>query len=126
VDAFLPIAAVLLFLLGLAHSYLGERFILVPLLRRGHLPSILGSEFLCGRTLRFAWHLTTIAWWGAAGILVVLASSPPTEPRVLIGRLLAVTFLLSGAVALCVTRGRHLSWVVFFAIAVLTCFGVAG
>ena len=123
-NALLMAAAILLFLLGVAHSYLGERFILIPLFRRGHLPAIFASEVLTARTLRFAWHLTSIAWWGAAVILLLLAPSPPAQLQVLVGRVLAATFLASGLLALCVSRGKHFSWVVFSAVALLTWFGV--
>jgi hypothetical protein len=46
---------------GIAHSYLGERYILIRLFKRGDLPKLsVGTEFTKG-TLRFAWHLTTVA-----------------------------------------------------------------
>jgi hypothetical protein len=75
------IAALLSFAVGLAHSVLGERFILMRLPEQATFKA---------RTLRFAWHLTTIAWWGV-GAMLVLAS-----------------------------RGRHLAWPVFLAIAILS------
>ena len=40
----LQFAAILSFLLGLAHSYLGERYILTRLFRRDNLPAIFGSS----------------------------------------------------------------------------------
>ena len=70
----LVVAAVLISLLGVAHSYLGERYILVRLIRRGELPKLFGGQAFTRQTLRFAWHLTTVAWLGLAGLLVALAS----------------------------------------------------
>ncbi len=70
-------AAVLVILTGLAHSILGERYILIRLFRRQELPEFTKN------TLRFAWHLTSVAWWGIASILLVLAYSgdaPPVFP----------------------------------------------
>ena len=61
----LVIGAVLAVLIGVAHSVLGERFLLVRLCQRDNLPHLLGSDAFTRQTLRFAWHLTTIAWWGA-------------------------------------------------------------
>jgi hypothetical protein len=52
---------------GLAHSVLGERYVLMRLFRRTDLPKLFRGAELTIRTLRFAWHLTTIAWQGAAG-----------------------------------------------------------
>jgi hypothetical protein len=51
-------AATLTCLLALAHSYLGERYILTRLFRRDDLPRLLGGTGFTKRTLRFAWHLT--------------------------------------------------------------------
>jgi hypothetical protein len=62
----LNIAAVLMFVTGIAHSYLGERYILIRLFKRDGLPKILGSAAFTSGTLRFVWHLTTVAWRGGA------------------------------------------------------------
>ena len=71
------IAAVLAFAIGLAHSYLGERYLLTRLLRRPDaLPPLFGRVESTARTLRFAWHLTTIAWFGLGAVLLVIASPP--------------------------------------------------
>lgn len=107
----LYIAAMLLFVVGVAHTVLGERFILSRLFRRDNLPKILGSTEFTKRTLRFAWHLTTIAWWGFAAIIVLLAQASLSFQNV--SMILAVTFLITGAVALIASRGRHLSWPLF-------------
>ena len=40
----LTIAAILLVSIGFAHSYLGERYILIRLFRRSDLPKLLGSD----------------------------------------------------------------------------------
>jgi len=48
------IAAALCFALGLAHSVLGERYILVHLFRRTDLPKLFGDDRFTRRTLRFA------------------------------------------------------------------------
>ena len=57
--------AVLASAIGLTHSVLGDRYVLIRLFRRP-LPKLFGGEWFTRRTLGFAWHLTTLAWWGAA------------------------------------------------------------
>ncbi len=112
-------AAALLFAIGLAHSYLGERYILIRLFRRDNLPRLFGGDWFTKRTLRFAWHLTTVAWWGFAAILLVLAPTATEPVSRLVLRLIAVVFATHCVAAVTGSRGRHLSWVVFGAIAVL-------
>lgn len=118
------VAAVLAFAIGLAHSWLGERYILIRLFRRQDLPHLFGSDDFTKRTLRFAWHLTTIAWFGAAVLLLIMASSPVDGSARMLSIALAATFLVSGVVALIGSRGRHLSWVVFLMIAGLIWMGI--
>lgn len=120
----LHVAAFLAFAVGVAHSVLGERYILIRLFRREDLPKLFGGTELTVRTLRFAWHVTSIAWWGFAGILVVLAH-PPVDAR-RIGMVIAATFFAHFVVALFGSRGRHLSWIVFLAIGILAFLGVRG
>ena len=61
-------AAVLLALIALAHSALGERYILTRLFRRGELPRLYGSDWFTRRTLRFAWPvflaIALLVWLG--------------------------------------------------------------
>lgn len=110
----LHVAAILIFLTGLAHSVLGERYILIRLFRRDNLPLLFGGTSFTTQTLRFAWHITTVAWWGFA-LLLWQAASDALNIRGML-EVLGCTSLLSGLLPLVLTRGRHLSWVVFFAV----------
>jgi len=116
----LYVAAFLTVAIGVAHSYLGERYILIRLFRRDNLPKLFGSTGFTINTLRLAWHLTTVAWWGFAAILVILAIPPFTINA--FGLVIGCTFLIHSAVALVGSRGKHLSWPVFFAIGVLSIY----
>jgi hypothetical protein len=106
------VATLLALSVGLAHSYLGERHILVRLLRRDNLPHLFGSDVFTKRTLRFAWHLTSIAWWGAAVTIPMLAREDASAGLRVIGG----TFLVSAVVTAVGSRGRHLAWPVFLLI----------
>jgi len=113
----LYLSALLLVVVSLAHSYLGERYILTRLFRRDNLPKLFGSDDFTKRTLRFAWHVTSVAWLGFAGILVLLAQ--PSLNSALVAQVVAVTFGLHCLVALLGSKGKHLSWVLFGTVCVL-------
>jgi hypothetical protein len=119
-DVLLLTASLLTVVVGFAHSILGERYIIRRLLRRDDLPRLFGNDTFTCQTLRFAWHLTTVAWWGLAAVLALLSGAVTAVP-VAQGVLLAValTFGVSAALAIVFTRARHLSWIVFLAIAAL-------
>ena len=113
----LILAAVLMFVTGIAHSYLGERYILIRLFKRGDLPKIFGSTAFTTGTLRFVWHLTTVAWWGLAWLILIAAGGAVSKDQVL--GVIGVVALVSAAFPLYFTRGKHLSWLVFLLIGVL-------
>ena len=114
------VAAVLAFLIGLLHSLLGERYILIRLFRRENLPKLFGGTAFTIRTLRFVWHITTVAWWGFAAILFQLAggNSSLQSTALIIG----VTFVLTALITIIISRGRHLAWIVFLIIGVIALY----
>ena len=120
----LYVAALLVFALGIAHSVLGERYILIRLFRRDDLPKLFGSSWFTARTLRFAWHITTLTWFGIAAILWQLARGALTP--VATAQIIGITCIACGILPIVFTRGGHLSWVVFFAVGALTlCWSAA-
>lgn len=107
-------AAVLALILAAVHTLLGERYIIVRLLRGGGIPRLFGGTEFTMRTLRFAWHLTSIAMCGFAALLVELAQRAISSA--IVATILAVTFATSAAMALVVSRGRHPAWLVMLVI----------
>ena len=105
----------LTFGVGIAHSVLGEKLLLIRLFRRPDLPTLAGSATFAVRTLRFAWHITTVAWWGFAAMLLLASRDALTQVNAL--RALAITMLVTAAMILIASRGKHLAWPVFAAIA---------
>lgn len=109
------VAALLAFAVGIAHSLLGEMYLLMRLFRRPDLPTLFGSTSFTVRTLRFAWHITTVAWWGFAAMLLLASRDALTQENALLA--LAVTMLVTAAMILIASRGKHLAWPVFAVIA---------
>ena len=110
----LQLAALLIVALGLAHSALGERYILTRLFRRTDLPKIFGSEDFTRQTLRFAWHITTVAWFGIGALVFAASQGRLTSQAAM--QVIGYTAIASGFLPLIHTRGKHLSWLVMFAI----------
>lgn len=108
------VGAALAFGVGAAHSYLGERYVLTRLFRRPDLPPLFGSDVFTRRTLRLAWHATTLAWWGLGAVLVLLPTGASTAA---IGAAVSATFGATAVLMFVGSRGRHLAWIAFLAIA---------
>ena len=113
----LILAATLMFAMGIAHSWLGERYILIRLFKRDGLPQLFGSTAFTIGTLRFVWHLTTVAWRGLAWPILIAAGGAVSKDQVL--GVIGVVALVSAAFPLYFTKGKHLSWLVFLLVGVL-------
>jgi hypothetical protein len=124
VNLALAIAAALLACIAFAHSYLGERYILIRLFRRSDLPKLFGGDVFTRRTLRFAWHITSLAWLGFSALLLgTTRAQSGALPLPILGTTIAMTFIASSLLALIGSRGRHYSWLVFLAVGVLAWVG---
>ncbi|MEX1078335.1 MAG: hypothetical protein WED09_04430 [Homoserinimonas sp.] len=118
----LIVAGVLVGALGIAHSVLGERHIIGWLLRH-ELPVIAGSTTFAARTIRFAWHVTSVLFLGL-GVVLVLIAVQASEQLVLTA--LGSSLIASGLLPLWFTRGRHLSWIVLLAAGALCLLSATG
>lgn len=118
------IAATLLFLVGLMHSLLGEKNLIRPLLAREDFPVVLGSQRNGRLTLWFGWHALTLFWWGQAYVLMQMAFDIETAGRT---TLITLSFACGtlGLVALLVSRGKHLSWVLFLPLAAILAWEIS-
>lgn len=114
----LTVAALLAITIGLIHSYLGEKYILMRLFRQP-LPKLFGDDHFTKQTIRFVWHILTVAWFGFAAVIYLLDAAQTSQSNLLI--VVGTTFATTGLIALIASRGKHLSWIVFGAIAGL-CF----
>ena len=117
----LILAATLAIFIGVVHSYLGERYILNRLFTRNNLPRLFGSDWFTKRVLRFAWHLTTVAWWGFAAILYIISvANGNIQKQILI--VISGVFLVNGLLSSTFTKGKHVSWIIFWSISVISFF----
>jgi hypothetical protein len=111
-------SAVLIAGLGLFHSVMGERYIVRRVMRREQ-PKLFGSDEFTKRTMRFAWHVTTLFAWAIAAVLIL-------DPNREILLTVAGTMVLAAILTIVVSHGRHLSWLVELAVAALIAWNVLG
>lgn len=101
------VAAALVAVIGVAHSILGEIYILHPLYRQPNLPKLRGAEFPLS-TIRFAWHVTSLLLLGVAVVLLQVASGISVDAVV---AAIGWTLLACSALPLIYSRGKHPSWI---------------
>lgn len=90
----------MLVLLAVVHSALGETSILGPLFKQQW--KIEEPRWAVERILRFAWHLTSVAWLALAAVLLGVGVLPAV----------AMFSLVSAAIIFVMLRG-HLAWPLF-------------
>jgi hypothetical protein len=114
-DWLLYTAAALLIVTGVVHSALGERRLIVPLLSRRE--GVLASN-LARFILRFAWHLTSVAWAVLALILIQLVHDVAAV-RSWAAASTGAVFTGAGLFDLIYSRGRHVGWPLLMGIGVV-------
>jgi hypothetical protein len=130
-------AAVLAAMLGIAHSVLGELYLLRHLGKVDGIapitPYVLvpvrwltASDLLSKRTIRMVWHALTALGWATASILARYAARPLDEGSTWTIRIIAIAFLACALLFLVGTRLRHPGGVAFAALAVLSWLGASG
>jgi hypothetical protein len=127
----LTAAAVVLVLLGLLHSVLGEILVFRRLSGAQGVPSLGFPPLVGGRdsavpTMRACWHLLTVFGWTSAWLIARLGALPELGPgdRTIV-QALALSLGACAVVMLVGTRARHLGWIGFLAAAALAWLGVS-
>jgi len=115
------IAAILTLILSLAHSYLGEKYIVGHIVKMQDFPAKTGDVRRTHMVIRLAWHVTSLTWLGIAGLLAYLHFDR-SNAFIAVLYMVVIVFVLSGAMSLIWVKGKHLSWAFFFAIAALAAY----
>lgn len=103
-----------------AHSMLGEKRIVSPLLNmRFDFCRPERAAFIC-LTLRFTWHLTSLFILGCAALLLALAMAPIDVASILALEILGALFVASAAITGSYSKGRHIAWPLFACVGILS------
>ncbi|MEO6445497.1 MAG: hypothetical protein ABIZ91_11245 [Gemmatimonadaceae bacterium] len=119
-------AAVVIVVVGLVHSLLGEHLVFRRMRLSGVIP-VNGGSALLERHVRIlwaSWHLVTVLGWLVAAILVWL-SFPATASlaQSFLTQAIVVALFVCAAIVFIATKGRHPGWVGLVTAAVLTVVG---
>lgn len=119
-------AAAFAFVVGLAHSVLGE-ILIFRRLRLGGLVPTNGGNVLHERHVRIiwaTWHIVTVFGWCLGAVLLRLAlPADQTSSDVFIEQAIVLAALAASALVLFGTRAKHPGWIGLLAIAVCTWLG---
>ncbi|HEY9760393.1 MAG TPA: hypothetical protein V6C97_34865 [Oculatellaceae cyanobacterium] len=103
-DVFIYLCAILLVVTSLVHSILGEEKLIKPLMEQTE--GILRHK-LARFLLRFAWHVTSLAWTNLAAILIVLVIAPENALKLSL-LITGTNFLIVGVFDAFASRGKHI------------------
>jgi hypothetical protein len=108
------LAGLLAFATVVGHSWLGEKFVIGPLLASKPPPPILMAT-VNRRLVRYVWHLPS-AIWAVLGIYILWAglAEAMTRPTAVV---LGVVFVISGFANMAAVRRFHFGWALLFSIA---------
>jgi hypothetical protein len=121
-SAMLWLAAILMIIAGIAHSYLGERGFMQRLLALPGLPLLKKDRGFTERVLRVIWHAPSLYWATTGFILMILAANPSNPLRIIGLMLVATMFAMALACIYC--GWRHPAIAIFAAAAALTAYAV--
>jgi hypothetical protein len=126
VNNYLAAAAVLAFVVGLVHSWLGERLIFRRMRTGTIIPTNGGTVIGEGhvRIIWASWHVVTLLGWLVAATLLWVSASPEllhSMRFVLLG--IASIMLASAVLVLVATKARHPGWVGLLGVAALVWLG---
>ncbi len=121
-------AGLLLILIGIVHSILGEKLIFRRMRQGGFIPT-LGGPILREphvRILWATWHVVSVLGFGLAALLLWLAQ-PEQAPlaQSIIPHVLTAALAASSALVFIGTKGKHPGWIGLLAAATLTLAGMS-
>jgi len=111
----LLMAASLCAITALAHSILGERKLIQPMLASD---AAIMKHPLARSVTRFAWHWTSVLWLLVGGFLLLSAYGATDAPQLLLA--VGIAHVAMGIADAILTRGQHIGWPLITIIGVLT------
>lgn len=123
------IAGILCFILGFAHSIVGESLMFKDKKKPGHIVPTKGSTELKGPHLRIIWanwHLSSLFGWCIGAFLIKISLHQHKLDAALLDFMLGsivFTMFASSLLVLIATKGKHPGWIVLLLIGILCIIG---
>ncbi len=117
-DTWLVASGLLLAVIAVIHSALGERAVIGPLLAFPYSEGPLAENRRVRNILRGAWHLTSVTWLGTGAMLFALAFTPLDEGARAVITLAVILYGAIGLYLLVAYKGRHIAAPFFVAVAI--------
>ncbi|HAX69030.1 MAG TPA: hypothetical protein DCY14_05460 [Anaerolineae bacterium] len=122
-NAYLITAICLLFIVGLAHSTIGEIRIFSRMRSQGRFVPTEGGANISEHQLRIlwaSWHISTVLAWGICIILWRLSfSSSDVATREFIFNTILLSTFISSLLVLVGTNGKHPGWLGLLGVSIL-------
>ncbi|MEK4662368.1 hypothetical protein MHH93_10745 [Priestia sp. FSL H7-0729] len=120
------IASILMFVVGLVHSILGEVQVFRRMRENGFIPTnggnVLSESFV--RIIWSTWHSLTAFGWGMSLILLLLArNSTLNEAFVTLGNYIAISMFIGSILILIGTKAKHPAWIGLLGVAIIVFYG---
>ncbi|MGF7036241.1 hypothetical protein J2T17_007293 [Paenibacillus mucilaginosus] len=119
-------ASILVFVVGLIHSVLGEALVFRQMRRGSFVPTDGGGALKESsvRILWASWHALTVFGWGMAWLLLWLARQPsPGAALPVLGNTIAASMLAAAVLVFVGTKAKHPGWAGLLGAAVLVWIG---
>lgn len=121
------ISSMLLLVLGIGHTllgeWIGERVLVKKSVGFSYFPDDRAKDALSKRIIRIAWHSTSITWCGLAAIVLYLSFLPSDAVSKSVICIISATMIVISIVATLTVRFRNTKGVLFLIIGILLFLG---
>ncbi len=119
-NIFYFISSILLLVLGIGHTllgeWIGERVLVKKSSGFNYFPNDKSKDILSKQIIRIAWHSTSITWCGLAALVLYISFAPVEEILNNIILIISTTMIIIAIVASIIVKFKNTKGLLFFII----------